>query len=206
MSDKHKESSGSPAIGMIVGAVMMVGGYWFSLNVHLEFIKMLEEQGIPLDPGKTISIIGVFLILFPVFRTFFFNPLSEAIGGRTTELERTFSEVEQLRGDMAKMKSEYEQRIVATEASAREQIQAQIAAAQELRRELEGEARSKADEWLRRAQEEIQTEKNHVISDLRLKVVDLTLMATEKVLGENVDSASNRKLIQDFIDKVEVPA
>lgn len=206
MSAEAKSSSGSGLIRAIIGVALMVGGYWFSQNVHLEFIKMLEHQGIPLDPGKTISIIGVFLILFPAIDAFFIKPLGEAIHNRTTELERTFEEVEDLRSDMAKMKSDYEQRLAATEASAREQIQEQISAAQELRRSLEADAKAKADDWLRRAQEDIDTEKNRIIGDLRLKVVDLTLLATEKVLGKNVDSDANRQLVKDFIDTVEVPA
>ena len=44
------------------------------------------------------------------------------------------------------------------------------------------------------------------MNELRLEVVNLTLAATEKLLGENMDSDKNRRLVQDFIDKVEVTA
>jgi F0F1-type ATP synthase membrane subunit b/b' len=30
------------------------------------------------------------------------------------------------------------------------------------------------------------------------------MAATEKILGENVDDARNRKLVEEFIEKVEV--
>jgi len=188
----------------ILGLGLMAGGYYISKEVHIGFLEDLAKQGIPLDLGKTISAIGVFLIVLPLLRLFYFNPLGDAITNRTSELENTFSEAESLRQEMQKMKSDYEQRLNATEARAREEIQAQIREAQNMRQSLMAEASAKADEFLKKAQEEIAMEKERVLVDLRLGVVDMTLQATERILGENVDDAKNRKLIQEFIDTAEV--
>lgn len=197
-------SMGTMIAMMVVGAGFMVGGYIISKQVHLEFLENLEKQGIPLDLGKTLSAIGVFMIVLPLLRIFYFNPLSEAIMNRTSELENTFSEAESLRQEMQKMKTDYEQRLSATEARAREEIQAQIREAQNMRQSLMAEASAKAEEFLKKAQEEIAMEKERVLVDLRLGVVDMTLQAAERILGENVDDAKNRKLIQEFIDTAEV--
>lgn len=203
----QKSSSGLPfPVVLVIGVVMMAGGFYVSKNWHPAFLETLASQGISLDPGKTVSAIGVLLILFPVIRSFYVGPLSEAINARTSELERTFTEAESLRSEMTQMRSDYERRLAETETAAREQIQSEIRKAQELRGQLEADARQRADEYLRKAQEDIDNEKNRVLTDLRLHVVDLTLGATEKILGENVDSDRNRKLIAEFIDKVEVPS
>lgn len=191
-------------VGIVVGAVLMVGGMWLSKNWHPAFLENLAHQGIPLDPGKTISIIGVFLILFPVIKSFFVNPLSEAIGSRSAELERTFSEAEQLRAEMGQMRTDYERRLAETESQAREQIQGQIREAQNLRQSLMAEATQRADELVEKAQQEISAERDRVIAEIRVHVVDLTLAAAEKVLSENMDSDRNRRLVEDFIDRVEV--
>ena len=206
MSNEPKKSSGAPPIvGIVVGAILMVGGTYLSSTQHLKFVEDLEKQGLPLDPFKTMAVIGVFLILFPVLKSFFFQPLGTAIEERTNSLESTFTEAETLRSEMTQMRSDYEKRLAETEASAREQIQGEIKKAQELRSQLETDARSKAEDYLKKAQEEIDSEKNRAMTELRLHVVDLTLGATERVLGENIDSERNRKLIQEFMDKVEVP-
>jgi F-type H+-transporting ATPase subunit b len=206
MSTEKKSSSGSVFLAFIVGVILMVGGTYVSLKVHIEFIENLGKQGILIDPGKTIAVIGVFLILFPVIKTFYLNPLSDAINQRNSDLERTFAEAENLRTQMTQMKTDYEQRLTATEAQAREQIQAQIKEAQDLRTQLMHEAAGKAEEMVKRAQEEIENEKRKVIGELRLEVVNLTLSATEKILGENMNSERNRKLVEDFISTVEAPA
>ena len=107
---------------------------------------------------------------------------------------------------MTQMRNDYERRLAAKEAEAREQIQAQIKEAQQLRQTLMSEAAAKADDLVKRANQEIEAERARVLGELRLEVVNLTLGATEKLLGENIDSAKNRRLVEEFIDKIEVKA
>lgn len=204
MSSSSKSSPVPVVLALLLGVVMMSGGWWLSENWHPEFLHQLAEQGIPLDLGKTISAMGVLIILFPVVKSFFITPLANAIAERTTDLERTFTEAEQLRSEMTKMRQEYEQRLNDTEARAREQIQAQIREATQLRQELMAEASARAEELVKKAQEEIALEKEKVMTALRLEVVNLTLGATEKILGESVDSEKNRRLVDEFIKTAEV--
>jgi len=201
MSDHHhhEETKRSPALNLIAGVVLIAIGSTVGHNWQPEL------PGLEVNFGVTLAMIGVLLIMFPVIKSFYTQPLFDAINERNSHLERTFTEAEQLREQMNTMRSEYEQRLASTEAQAREQIQAQIREAQNLRTQLMGEAQAKADELVRKAQEEIESEKNRVLTEIRLQVVDLTLAATEKILGENIDDARNRKLVEEFIDKVEVP-
>jgi F-type H+-transporting ATPase subunit b len=209
MSNEQK-SSGSPIVGIIVGAVLMVGGTYLSLNAKELKVgaiqETLEGQGIPLDFGKTIATIGVFLILFPVIKSFFIKPLQDAIQERNSDLERTFTEAENLRTEMERMKSDYDRRLAESEANAREQIQSQIREAQNLRSSLMAEAATRADALVQQATAEIEAEKQKVLVELRTHVVDLALAAAEKVVGENMDSERNRRLVDDYINSVEVVA
>ena len=190
---------------LVIGIAMMVGGMYVSLNVHLAIIDKVNGMGIPLDIGKTIATIGVFLIVFPLIETFYLNPLKESILNRTKALQQTFEEAENMRAEMDATKEEYEARLTETEASAREQIQAEIKKAQELRKSIQAEASAKADELLAKAREEIASERDRALIDMRVHVATLSLLATEKILGENMDNERNRKLIDEFIDNVEVP-
>jgi len=209
MSNEQK-SSGSPIVGIIIGAVLMVGGTYLSLNAKALGVggiqETLEGQGIPLDFGKTIGTIGVFLILFPVIKSFFIKPLADAIQERNSDLERTFTEAENLRTEMERMRSDYDRRLAESEATAREQIQTQIREAQNLRSSLMAEAATRADALVQQATSEIEAEKQKVLVELRTHVVDLALAAAEKVIGENMDSERNRRLVDDYINSVEVVA
>jgi F-type H+-transporting ATPase subunit b len=203
MSDNTPKKAQPYWINLLVGTALMLFGMYGSVN-HWAQPAFLNELGLPIDVFKTVSVIGVFLIVFPLLNSFYFKPLDESINNRTQSLEATFSEAEQLRADMQQMKTDYEQKLRKTEEDARSQIQSEVKKAQDLRTQIQAEANAKADEMLRKAREEIQAERDRVMTDVRVHVANLSLLATERILGENMDNDRNRKLVEEFIDKVEV--
>ncbi len=207
MSQQTKTSSGLPyPVILVVGLAAMFGGFWFSKNVKVELLEKLAEQGLPIDFGKTIAVVGVMLIMFPVVKMFYLQPLADAIESRNAELEKTFSEAEDLRTEMTRMKGDYERRLASTEAAAREQIQKEIAEARKFADEKVAAVNGAIDEMKAKAVEDIERQKQAALTELRVMVTNLTLTATERVLKANVDTDKNRKLIDDFISEVEVPA
>ncbi len=190
----------------IIGIVL--AGIFWALSA-MPFIEVANHnqllQQLNLNLRTVLVQMGALSFMFPVVNKYFLAPLREAMDERTRDLEHTYTEAEKLRADMGALKSDYEARLAAAEASAREQIQVQIREAQDLRKTLMAEASAKADELVVKAREEIEIEKHKVMSEVRLHVVNLTLGATERILGENVSNDTNRRLVQEFIDKVEVP-
>jgi F-type H+-transporting ATPase subunit b len=185
---------GSGVVLIALAVTVLKGGVW----------EQSPIPGIDFSTSRMLINIGLILILFPLIRVFYIAPFKAAIESRNNDLERTFTEAEQLRASMEQLRKDYEQRLAATEASAREQIQAQIREAQVLRQTLMAEATQKADALLQQAHDQIEQEKSKAIVDIRSAVVDLTLSATEKIIGDNMDSARNRRLVEEFIAGVEV--
>lgn len=226
MAEQQSSSKGNTLIGAVIGIALMLGGVYLDKVLHVAheggatehvggehagqwtvpFLNKLDEMGLPLNPGITLATLGVLLIVMPVIKYFYVTPLQSAIDERNNNLETTFSEVETLRNEMTTMKGDYEKRIAATEAEAREKINAQIKEAQSLRQSLMAEAAAKSDALVKQAQEEIASEKAKVLGELRNYVTDLSLTAAEKVIGANMDTAANRKLVADFIADLEVKA
>lgn len=192
-------AAGLPVV--LLGLVMLVFGVYVK-GQPWTTPEMFKDLG--LDLGKTIVGVGWILIFIQLIKGFFYAPLDEAIQARNSELESTFTDAENLRTQMDQLKGEYEQRLATTEATAREQIQAQVREAQQIRQQLMAEAGARADELVKKAQEDIALERERVLAEVRLSVVDMTLQATERLLGENVDDERNRRLVQEFIDKAEV--
>ncbi len=205
-SGEYKSPVRAPlAVMIVVGIAIMFLGMWVYDSKALAGIeKPLEDLGILVNFGKTIATIGVFILLFRVVEFFFIKPLGEAINERTSSLESTFTEAESLRAEMAQLKAGYESRIRETEAAAREEIQAEVKKAQDLRRELEAKAKADADAYLAQAKAEIDQERERAVTELRVNVANLSFQATEKLLRANVDSDRNRQLVEDFLNSVEV--
>jgi F-type H+-transporting ATPase subunit b len=57
---------------------------------------------------------------------------------------------------------------------------------------------------LTRAEQEIAHEREQALITLRQQVVDLTLSATEKVIGDSLDENRQRRLIDEFITTAAV--
>ena len=203
MSSNAPKSSLPYPVMAVIGAVLMVGGTYFSLKVANP-LAGLADKGIPIDLGSTIATVGVLLIVFPLVKMFFTDPLSQAIGERNANLEHTFSEAESLRAEMTRLRNDYEQQLAAANAAAREHIEAQIKEAQSLRQTLMSEAATRADAMIDRAQQEIASERERILGGLRTQVVELSLVAAEKIVGENMDTERNRKLVDEFVSGLEV--
>jgi F-type H+-transporting ATPase subunit b len=201
MAQNTETNKSSGVLNYVVGLILLIVG-----AVVLRASNVTLPGDIQLNLGTLLSTIGVVLILFPVVQQFYIQPLEIAINDRNGNLERTFTEAEDLRNRMDTMRSDYEKKLVETEADARAKIQAQIKEAQALRQRLEAEAVGRADDLIKRAHDEIAAERDKVLTELRIETVNLTISATEKLLGENMDSAKNRRLVEDFINKVEVPS
>lgn len=231
MSQDNSTSKGSAIPGLIIGVILMVGGMFLDKQWHLSeeemkaaeeaakasghaaehigqwkvaFLNTLDAQGLAINPGITIATIGVLLITFPLIKVFYTGPLKASLDERNGNLESTFAEVESLRNEMTSMKSDYEKKLAASEAEAREKINAQIKEAQALRQSLMAEAASKSDAMIKQAQEEIAGEKAKALRDIQVHVTDLALIAAEKVVGKSMDNDTNRKLVADFIKDLEV--
>jgi F-type H+-transporting ATPase subunit b len=57
-----------------------------------------------------------------------------------------------------------------------------------------------------RATADIEAEKQRAIADLRAEVADLALAAAGKVVGESMNDARQRRLVEEFLRETAVPA
>ena len=55
------------------------------------------------------------------------------------------------------------------------------------------------EELLARARREIAAERDRAVAELRREAVDLSLAAASKLIGERLDSETDRKLVLDYL-------
>ncbi|WP_128008524.1 ATP synthase F0 subunit B [Mycoplasma sp. ATU-Cv-508] len=63
------------------------------------------------------------------------------------------------------------------------------------------EAKDQADSLLEKAKVSIEKAREEFYSDAQKAVVDLAIDAAKKVIGKEMDSPTNRKLVEEFIGK-----
>jgi F-type H+-transporting ATPase subunit b len=175
----------------------------------LAFVSLAGHAGVRLgaeaEPLFQINLFQVviaaanFVVFLVLMWTFAFKPVAKMLNDRQARIEQGLKDAEQARKD----RESAEQERLATLAEARRESNEILARAQKVAQETRDAdiAATKAElERLReKATEEIEGEKTRALTELRSEVADLALAAAGKVLGESMNDARQRKLVEAFL-------
>ena len=144
----------------------------------------------------------IFLILFWMLRKYAFPPIFKAVEARERALEEAIEGAKQDRDEAAKLLAEHRRQIENARGEAQRFIAEGRQMAEKMRGELLEQARREQQDILERARREIESERDRAIAELRREAVDLAIAGASKVIEENLDSSSNRRLVEQFLASV----
>ncbi len=143
-----------------------------------------------------------FLVLLYLANRFLFKRVLGLIEERNTRIEKGLEDAEAAARDRELARAERE----AAVAEARREAQAMIARANKIaedsRTEIVTQAREEAEKVTARARDEINAEKEKAMAELRATVADLALEAAGKLVRSEMDSTTQRRLVEDFLKEV----
>jgi len=145
----------------------------------------------------------VFLALLFLLKKFAFPAILKATEERERTIARQLEEAEKANGEARKLLEENRRLL----ADARNQAQAMMAeakmAAENERTVAIDKTRQEQDELLSRARRDIVEEREKAMQQLRREAVDLSLAAATKLIGQRLDSAQDRALVEAYLSTVE---
>lgn len=144
----------------------------------------------------------IFLVLLFVLGKYAYRPLLEAVEAREKALEDALAAATRDRDESARVLAEHRANLEAARLEAQKLIADARAAAEKMRSQLLDETKAQQDDLLARAKRDIEGEKVKAIADLRREAVDLALRGASRVIEKNLDDATNRKLVEDFLASV----
>jgi F-type H+-transporting ATPase subunit b len=165
-----------------------------------------EDEGSLIDvvPGLMVWTILTFLIVLWALRRFAFGRIQSLIDRRRDRIREALDEADKARAEARELrelvKKEREEALADREKildESRRQAQRQLDQARE---------RADADlkERLEKNLEELEAENARLREQIRRDVVELTLLASEKVTGKVLDEEDQRRLIDETIAEVDV--
>lgn len=144
----------------------------------------------------------VFLVLLFLLKKFAFPAILKATEDREATIARQLAEAEKANTE-AKALLEQNRRLLA---EARTQAQTMLgeakAAAEKERSTAIDKTRHEQEELLARARREIGEERDKALTDLRREAVDLSLAAAAKLIGQRLDSAQDRSLVERYLSSL----
>lgn len=162
--------------------------------------ELFKELGI--DPRVIAAQILGFALLWILLRRYLFGPVMGLVQSRQQEIKSTYEAAENEQARAEEFRTEYEKRLTGIEAEARAKIQEAIKHADDAKNEIIADARRRSEDILKRGEEELAREREKTLAAIREEVVDLSLEAAGKLVGETLDEPRHRRLIGDFISRL----
>lgn len=160
-------------------------------------VNLLSPNG-----GLMFWTLLIFIVLLIVLSRFAFKPLVAAVEAREAALEAAINKAQQDREAASKLLAEQVAQLEAARAEAQKYIADGRATSEKLKASMLEDTRAQQQEMIERAKRDIENEKQRAISDLRREAVDLALAGAGKLIAKNLDDASNRKLVEDFLASI----
>src|SRR5215213_1003756 len=122
------------------------------------------------------EIITFAILLFLLYR-YVYPPIRDRIQQRQSEIERSIDEAQKTRSEARELLAEY-------------------------RRQIE-EARGEGERIIQRAREEIERERDSALREVRREVADMVIVASERIIGRELDRDGHERLISEALDSLE---
>jgi F-type H+-transporting ATPase subunit b len=162
-------------------------------------VAAAEEPLFQINLFQVLIAAANFVVFLALMWTFAFKPISALLANRKARIEQGLADAEQA----AKDRESAEQERLATLAEARRESNEILARAQKVAQETRdadiAATRAELERLRTKATDEIEAEKGRALSELRSEVADLALAAAGKVLGESMNDARQRRLVEEFL-------
>ena len=143
-----------------------------------------------------------FLILFLLLRKLLYKPIAGYMEQRREEIGNAIEQAENDKEVARKTREKYEKQILEAKKEAAEILNRAGKQGDDMISQSKVEAKKQAQNIIEQAKKEINLEKERVFMELRDEVGRLSVDIAQKIIVQNIDYASQEKLIKDYLAEV----
>ena len=144
-----------------------------------------------------------FLILLYLLNRFLFKPVLARLDERSEKIGKGLEDAEVAARDRELARAEREAAVAEARKEANEMIARANKIAEDTRNEILTSAREEAEKVSTRAREEIVAEKDRAMAEIRGQVAELALAAAGKLVRQQMDAPTQRRLVEEFLAEVQ---
>lgn len=179
----------------------------------MQLLFAVEEAAGEDKPGLVDPVIGVMiwtLIVFGITLLILwkvaFPRIAEALDKRQKAIEDSIDHAEETRRKADELLAEYRERLTEARNQADEIVARARRTAEAAENETIAEARVKREEMMEATRRDIEAETRRAIQQIRAEVADLTVLATEKVTRKSLDTADQKRLVEEALAELDFAA
>jgi F-type H+-transporting ATPase subunit b len=156
------------------------------------------------SPGLMIWTFVIFAITFWILKRYVFGPLGDAIEKRRKDIATSIEEAERSRDEATALLDDYRVRLAEARREAdsiREQGRSE---GERQKADIISQAQAQRERVITDAQEQIEAQARSAAGNMRDDVVQLALLAAEKVTRQSLDDGQHRRLIEEAISEADL--
>ena len=166
-------------------------------------LPLASNALIKVTPGLMIWTIVAFGITLFVLKRYAFGPIQKTIDERRERIRQSLVEADRAREEARKLLKQHEALIAQARVDA-EEIRTEVRRdADALRERAREETEADRQRRLEETKRQIEAETARSLAQIRREVAELTLLAATKVTGKVLDSADQRRLIDEAISSLD---
>lgn len=141
----------------------------------------------------------VFLVMLGVLYKYAYPAIVSATEAREKRIAEQLSEADRLNAEAKALLIEHQKQAAESRNAAQALLAEARSVAEQERAALLEKARQEQEALMDRTRREIAAEQEKAISALRREAVDLSLAAASKLIGQRLDAAGDRKLVEEYL-------
>jgi F-type H+-transporting ATPase subunit b len=157
----------------------------------------LEQLGINL--GLLVSQLVNFILLAVLLYLVLYKPVLRMLNERRDRIARSMADVDAARDAAAKAQLEYDRRVAEAQRRAQEIIAQAAQTGEKAKADIVADAQREAEKIKQDALADAELQKARALVDVQSQIASLSMLATERVLGQAVDETTQRQLISRFL-------
>lgn len=155
------------------------------------------------DPGAAVWNILMFLILLFLLGKFVWPHVLNGLQAREQKIRSEIESAEQANRQAQQTLEEYQQKLAAAHAEARQLVDQARQDAESVRKRMIGETEQEIARMRQRATDQIEQAKQAAVHDLYERSADLAVSIAGKLLQREISEQDARRLIDNSLDELE---
>ncbi len=154
------------------------------------------------EPGLIIWTLVSFFLLLILLAKLAYPHILRGLKKREETIQQQLEEARKTKQMAEQLLEEYKQRLAEARAEAQKVINEGKELGENMRKEIIQKAQQESNQIVKRAQEEIELQKQKAILELQEKIADLSILAASKVINKSLNTDDHRRLIEEYVSKV----
>jgi F-type H+-transporting ATPase subunit b len=154
------------------------------------------------EPGLIIWTLVSFFILLVLLKKVAFPPILKGMKKREETIKQQLDDAQKTKKEAETLLDDYKRQLADARSEAQKIINEGKGLGESIRKEVIQKAQEESNQIVKRAQEEIELQKQKALMELQEKIADLSVMAASKVINKSLNLEDHRRLVEDYISKV----